>query len=148
MSSLSPLHRFPLGFQKMKQKKLNKRNMGRGKSLFSSSPARVFVVCVVGCRKLRFVRIYPQHGFTLSTNMSFCVYTVANLLCFTPPPATPVSFSPCDRRRRDKGLEISDAPERGGHAKRGTKASFSHARPVFSISQSLPSPLIFAFYSG
>ena len=73
MSSLSPLHRFPLGFQKMKQKKLNKRNMGRGKSLFSSSPARVFVVCVVGCRKLRFVRIYPQHGFTLSTNMSFCV---------------------------------------------------------------------------
>ena len=59
MSSLSPLHSFPLGFQKMKQKKLNKRNVGRGKSLFSSSPARVFFVCVVGCHKLGVVKIYP-----------------------------------------------------------------------------------------
>ena len=58
MSSLSPLHRFPLGFQKMKQKKLNKMNMGRGKSLFPSTPARVFFVCVVGCRKLGVVKIY------------------------------------------------------------------------------------------
>ena len=32
--------------------------MGRGKSLFPSSPARVVVVCVVGCRKLGVVKIY------------------------------------------------------------------------------------------
>ena len=59
MSSLSPLHRFPLGFQKMKQKKLNKRNMGRGERLFPLSPARVVFVFVVGCCKLGVVKIYP-----------------------------------------------------------------------------------------
>ena len=38
---------------------------------------------------------------------------LANLSCFPPPPAAPVSFSLCDRRIRYKGREISDAPETG-----------------------------------
>lgn len=64
--------------------------------------------------------------------MSFCrLYTVTNLLCFTPPPATPVSFSLCDRRRRDKGREISGVPERGGNAKKRYNSILFSRAPYF-----------------
>ena len=70
MSSLSPPHRFPLGFQKMKQK----RNM-KHESLFPSSPTRVFFVCVVGCRKLGVVKFTPNmDSLRIQTRASASLY--------------------------------------------------------------------------
>ena len=127
MSSLSPPHRFPLGFQKMKQK----RNM-KHESLFPSSPTRVFFVCVVGCRKLGVVKFTPNmDSLRIQTRASASLYGGQFTLLHSP-----------HRPHQFLLVCVTRGKRQGAWQKRYNSFLLSHARPIFSILQSVPAPLL------